>query len=147
MKKFHLAQINIAKAKMDSEIMKGFVDRLDEINQLADQFAGFIWRLQTEDGDSTGIRAFNDPNLIINMSVWKDIKSLKSYVYKSAHVELIRDRQAWFNKMLESQIALWWVPVGHIPSIEEGKQKLDLLDKNGPNENVFTFANTFRKTI
>lgn len=147
MKKFHLAQINIAKAKMDSEIMKGFVDRLDEINQIADHFAGFIWRLQTEDGDSTGIRAFSDPNLIINMSVWKDIKSLKSYVYKSAHVELIRDRQAWFNKMLESQIALWWVPVGHIPSIEEGKQKLDLLDKNGPNENVFTFAKTFRKTI
>jgi hypothetical protein len=149
MKKFHLAQINIAKAKakMDSEIMKGFVERLDEINQIADQFAGFIWRLQTEDGDSTGIRAFSDPNLIINMSVLKDIKSLNSYVYKSAHVELIRDRQAWFNKMLESQIALWWVPVGHIPSIEEGKQKLDLLDKNRPNENVFTFAKTFRKTI
>jgi len=146
---FHLAQINIAKAKaeMDSEIMTGFVQRLDEINQLADQFPGFIWRLQTKDGDSTGIRVFNDPNLIINMSVWKDLDSLKNYVYKSAHVELIRDRQAWFNKMLESQIALWWVPAGHIPSIEEGKHKLDQIEKSGSSEEVFTFARASYKTV
>ena len=149
MTNFHIAQINIAKAKaeMDTEIMLGFVERLDEINQLADQYPGFIWRLQTEDGDSTGIRAFSDSNLIINMSVWKDFDSLKNYVYKSAHVELIRDRQAWFKKMLESQIALWWVPVGHIPNFEEGKMKLRLLEENGPNESVFTFAKSFQQPV
>ncbi len=142
---YHIAQINIAKAKaeMDSEIMTGFVERLDEINQLADQSAGFVWRLQTDDGDSTAIRVFDDSQLIINMSVWESIDSLKDYVYKTAHVELIRDRQAWFNKMLESQIALWWIPAGHIPSIEEGKQKLDELEKKGSNESIFTFAKPY----
>jgi len=142
---FYIAQINItqAKAELDHKIMAGFVNRLDEINKLADQSAGFIWRLQTEDGDSTGIRVFDDPNLVINMSVWRDLESLKNYVYKSAHVELIRDRQAWFNNMLETQIALWWVPEGHIPSIAEGKEKLQAIEKNGPSDIAFSFAKPF----
>ncbi len=81
---------------MDSETMKGFVDRLDEINNLADNSPGFIWRLQTEEGDATSIKAFDDPSLIVNMSVWENIETLKKFVYKSLHVELIRDRDAWY---------------------------------------------------
>lgn len=145
MNKYHLAQINIAKARdtMDSEMMKGFVDRLDEINSLADQSSGFVWRLQTEDGDSTSIQAFDDPNLIVNMSVWENLDSLRRFVYKSAHVELIRDRSAWFNKMVQAHQALWWIPNGHLPSIEEGKERLHHLEKNGPTEYAFTFAKAF----
>ena len=145
MSKFQLAQINIAKGKADvaSPVMKGFVDRLDEINQLADQSPGFVWRLQTEDGDATGIQAFDDPHLIVNMSVWEDLESLKIYVYKSQHVELIKDRSAWFNKMIESQVALWWIPEGHIPSIAEGKEKLEAIEKNGPSDSAFSFAKPF----
>lgn len=140
--KYHLAQINIAQAqnKMDSKHMKGFVDRLDEINALADQSPGFIWRLQTEDGDATSIQAYNDSRMIINMSVWQDIESLKTFVYKSLHVELIQDRDAWFNKMLTLHQALWWIPAGHIPDITEGKAKLDHLQQHGPSKTAFTFA-------
>lgn len=96
MAKYQLAQINIAKARdaMDSETMQGFVDRLDEINALADKSTGFVWRLQTEDGDATSIQAFEDPTLIVNMSVWENIDSLRNFVYKSIHVELVRDRDA-----------------------------------------------------
>ena len=143
--KYNIAQINIAHAKdsMESETMKGFVDRLDEINKLADTSPGFVWRLQTEEGDSTAIQAFNDQSIIVNMSVWEDIKSLKDYVYKSVHVELIRDRDAWFNKMGEQHQALWWVPEGHIPTVEEGKEKLEYIQKNGPSETAFTFAKSF----
>jgi hypothetical protein len=81
---YHLAQINIANAKasMESPVMSGFVKRLDEINALADSSPGFVWRLQTEDGDSTSIQAFDDPSLLINMSVWDNIESLKLFVYK-----------------------------------------------------------------
>ena len=108
MNHYHLAQINIAQSKepMDSRIMKGFVDRLDEINYLADQSPGFVWRLQTEEGDATAIQAFDNPLLIVNMSVWENIESLKKFVYKSLHVELIRDRDAWFNKISEMHQAL-----------------------------------------
>jgi len=145
MKDFHLAQINIAQAKdsMESETMGGFVERLDEINALADNSAGFVWRLQTEQGDATSIKAFEDPMLIVNMSVWEDVESLKHFVYRSAHVDLIRDRDAWFNKIQISHQALWWVPVSHIPSLTEGKERLALLQEQGPNSEAFTFARPF----
>lgn len=140
--KYHLAQMNIAKARdeMDSETMRGFVERLDEINVLADQSEGFVWRLQTEAGDATSIQAFDDPLLLVNMSVWESVEALKHYVYKSAHVELIRDRDAWFYKMIEAHQVLWWVPAGHIPSVEEGKQRLEYLEEHGVSLKAFTFA-------
>jgi hypothetical protein len=145
LKKYHLAQINIAnsRAARDDEIMKGFVDRLAEINGLADGSPGFVWRLQTEEGDATEIQAFDDPLLLVNMSVWESIDALKSYVYKSLHVELIQDRDAWFKKMQKSHQALWWIPAGHTPSIEEAKAKLEYLEANGPSEVAFTFARSF----
>ncbi len=141
----HLAQINIAlaRAQMDSETMSGFVDRLNEINALADRSPGFIWRLQTEEGDSTSIRVFDNPLMLVNMSVWEDLESLKRYVYESAHLELIKSRKAWFDKLPGAHQALWWVPKGHIPSIEEGKSKLDCISQNGPSREAFNFAKHF----
>lgn len=145
MKKFQLAQINIAqgKAPLDSDIMKGFVDRIDEINQLAEVSPGFIWRLKSDEGYATNIQAFDDPSMLVNMSVWESIESLKNYVYKSVHVELVRDRDAWFSKMKNVHQVLWWIPAGHIPSIEEGKEKLHHLQENGPSQVAFTFAKNF----
>lgn len=145
MSKYHLAQINIAYAlgEMDSEIMEGFVSRLDEINAIADKSEGFVWRLQDEEGDSTSIRVFDDPMILVNMSVWEDVKYLKNFVYKSAHVEMIRDRDAWFKKMPTAHQALWWIPTGKIPTVDEGKEKLRLLEENGPTEMAFTFGKTF----
>ena len=142
MSAFHIAQLNIAKAvdALDSETMKGFVDRLDEINSLADTSPGFVWRLQTEYGNATDIQVFNDPDLIVNMSVWEDLESLKDFVYRTAHVDLIRDREAWFKKIQESHQVLWWIPRGHTPSIEEGKRKLLYIQTNGPSDEAFNFA-------
>ena len=129
---------------MDSETMMGFVERLDEINNLADSSPGFIWRLQTEEGNAASFQAYGDPSLIVNMSVWENIEALKIFVYKSVHVELIRDRDAWFNKIITVHQALWWVPVGHIPSVDEGKEKLELLQTNGPGKEAFTFSKPFK---
>ncbi|BFM10070.1 DUF3291 domain-containing protein [Simiduia litorea] len=145
MDRYHLAQINIARARdaMDSETMTGFVSRLDEINALADAAPGFIWRLQTADGDATSIQAFDDPLLIVNMSVWADRDALRAYVYKSLHVELIRDRDAWFEKIAIAHQALWWVPHGHTPTVEEGKARLQHLEEHGPTTYAFTFAKPF----
>lgn len=143
---YHLAQLNIAKAQaeMDSELMSGFVSRLDEINALADLSAGFVWRLQSAEGDATSIRVFEDPLLLVNMSVWEDIESLKKYVYRSAHVELIQDRDAWFHKTQSAHQVLWWIPQGHTPSLEEGKERLEHLNLNGPTSKAFTFAKPFK---
>lgn len=145
MNKYQLAQINIAHSRgvRDDPVMKGFMDRLDEINAIADSSPGFVWRLQTEEGDATAIQAFDDPLLLVNVSVWQDIESLKRFVYKSLHVDLIQDRDAWFTKMQESHQALWWVPEGHLPSVEEAREKLEYLQANGPSETAFTFSKPF----
>jgi hypothetical protein len=141
----HLAQINIARARaeMDSVEMRDFVARLDEINALAERSPGFVWRLKDEANDATAIRVFDDPLMLVNMSVWQDIESLKAFVYRSMHVELIRDRDAWFNKMTAAHQALWWVPAGHVPDTQEAKARLELLRTQGPTADAFTFAKAF----
>jgi hypothetical protein len=143
--KYHLAQINIALAKdeMDTELMSGFVSRLDEINAVADQADGFIWRLQTDEGDSTAIRIFDESLLLVNMSVWGSVASFKNFVYKSAHVELIRDRQAWFHKYVDAHQAMWWIPVGKTPTLEEAKEKLVYIQKYGATATAFHFGKVF----
>ncbi len=145
MAKYHLAQVNIALAKeeMDKKLMEGFVSRLDEINEKADDAKGFVWRLQTEDGDSTAIRVFDKPLLLVNMSVWESIDTLKDFVYASAHVELIRDRQAWFHKVVEAHQALWWIPAGHIPTTKEAKEKLEYIQKHRSTVEAFHFGKPF----
>ena len=144
----HLAQLNIALARddMTSEVMFGFASRLDEINQLAEQAAGFVWRLKDETGESTNataINAFDNPLILVNMSVWENLDALKQFVYKSVHVDLIRDRDAWFHKMPEMHQALWWIPEGSVPSIEDAKARLAHIRANGPTEFAFTFAKNY----
>ena len=145
MTRYHLAQINIAKAMadLDSPLMAGFVSRLDEINALAESAKGFVWRLRSDAGDATSIRAFDDPNVYINMSVWETPEDLKNFVYRSAHVELIRDREAWFSRLSEQHQAAWWVSAGSYPSAEEGRDRLLALREQGPSPDAFTLARPF----
>ena len=141
----HIAQVNIArmKAALDSPIMAGFVARLDEINSLADGSPGFVWRLQTHAGNATYLRPYEDDRILFNMSVWESIDHLKRYVYHSVHVELLRERQSWFERFDGAYSALWWVPRGHTPGIDEAKRRLAHLQDHGPSPFAFTFKKPF----
>jgi hypothetical protein len=140
-----LAQLNIGiiKAPMDSPLMAGFASNLDRINALAEATDGFVWRLQTEEGDATAIRPFENANMLVNMSVWRDLDSLSQYVYKSAHVEPMRKRREWFVRMNEAFLVLWWVPKGHRPSVTEAIERLELLRAQGPTADAFTFRQSY----
>ena len=140
----HLAQLNIghAKAPMDSPLLADFVSNLDRINALADEAPGFVWRLQSEDGNALEFRIF-DEHTLVNMSVWEDVESLREYTYKSAHVEIMKRRKEWFHLMDEMYMVLWWIPAGHIPTIEEAAERLELLRANGPTAEAFTFKQAF----
>ena len=144
-KNYHLAQVNIATMKfpLDDPRMEGFVSRLDEINALAESSEGFVWRLKDETGNATNISAFPDPMLIVNMSVWESPETLKNYVYKSMHVEVMRMRKEWFHLMKEAYYVLWWIPAGHEPTVEEAKEKLELLQSRGPSSEAFDFKHVF----
>jgi len=141
MSRFHIAQVNIARmrAPLDSETMAGFVSRLDEINALADGAPGFVWRLQTDEGNATYLRPYDDERILFNLSVWESVEALKDYVYKTAHAELLRQRRDWFEQFEGAFVALWWVPAGHVPSVDEAKKRLAHLDAHGPSQFAFTF--------
>jgi hypothetical protein len=144
MSRFELAQLNIGKmtGPLDSPLLADFVANLDRINALADSAAGFVWRLQTTEGDATALRPLGDDTLV-NMSVWRDVSSLRNYVYRSAHVDVMRRRKEWFQHMSEAFVVLWWVPAGHRPTVQEAISKLELLRKAGPSEDAFSFRNAY----
>jgi hypothetical protein len=140
----HIAQLNIAKMKfsLDSEEMSGFVDRLEDINALADGTPGFVWRLQAEDDCAVVVDYFGS-DYLVNMSVWENVESLKQYVYRSAHNEVMARRKEWFDRIEQAYSVLWWIPVSSVPSIEEASQRLENLRQNGPNPEAFTFKRLF----
>jgi len=141
----HLAQLNIAKAKYSLEApeIKEFVDNLDPVNNLAESSEGFIWRLKDENGDATNIQAFSDPDVIVNMSVWSSPETLKNFIFKTHHRDFLRRKKEWFDNITKDSYVLWWVPVGHIPTLEEAVEKLEFLRNNGDTPNAFTFKSHF----
>jgi hypothetical protein len=144
-RRFHLAQVNIARmrAPLDDPLLAGFVARLDDVNALADSSAGFVWRLQTDAGDATALRAYDDDRILFNLSVWQTPEALRDFVYRSAHVEVMRQRKTWFERFDGAYYALWWVPAGHIPSIGEAKERLEHLRLHGETARAFSFAKLF----
>lgn len=142
---YHVAQVNIARllAPLDSPQLAGFVARLEEINSLADGAAGFVWRLKTEDGDATALRPYEDDRILVNLSVWKSVEELCEFVYRTPHAEVMRQRRAWFERLAEAWLALWWVPIGHLPSVEEAKLRLELLRTHGAGPMAFTIRQPF----
>ena len=142
---YHLAQLNVGKARaeMDDPVMHGFVSRLDAINALADNAEGFVWRLQSEAGDATALRPFDDDLILVNMSVWETLAALRAYVYKSAHTEVMKNRKQWFEAFGRPYMVLWWVPAGHLPTLQEAKERLERLQRFGSSAEAFTFAHPF----
>ena len=145
MSAYELAQLNIGiiRGPMDSPVMAPFAQNLARINALAEQSPGFVWRLQTEEGNATSIRAFDDPNLLLNMSVWRDLESLTAFVYRSGHAEFMRRRREWFERMDQAFLVLWWVPRGHRPGTAEAIERLELLRSRGPTAEAFHFGKAY----
>jgi hypothetical protein len=142
---FHIAQVNVGTllAPVDAPETAAFVAALDPVNALADVAPGFVWRLQTEDGNATAIKVDDDPLFIVNMSVWESIESLADFVYRSAHAGVMRRRREWFERAPDAYLALWWVEAGHTPSVDEAMDRLRHLRAHGPTATAFTFRKPF----
>ncbi len=142
-----LAQINIAKllAPIDSPLLEDFVNDLDRINQIAEKSNGFVWRLQDESGNATGINPFDEESSIINISVWESIDELKNFVYNSGHLDVFMKRAKWFKKMKTPHMALWWIKSDELPTALDGKNKLLQLEVNGDTQESFSFKQLFEK--
>jgi uncharacterized protein DUF3291 len=144
-RKYHLAQCNIGRARgpIDDPVMAGFVARLADINALADGAPGFVWRLQEDNGNATSIQAFEDSLILLNMSVWESPDALREFVYRSDHASVMRQRRSWFERFEGVYLVLWWVPSGHIPTVQEARERLAHLEKHGDSPHAFSFARIF----
>ncbi len=146
MAKHHLAQINIARMKgvnIDDPIMAEFVANLDRVNALAESSKGFVWRLQDADNNATSLNPYDDEQVIINVSVWENIESLETFVYKTFHTDFLKRRREWFAQFGKAYTAMWWIPKGELPNVEMAIAKLTDLQNNGATELVFDFKNKF----
>lgn len=145
---YHLAELNIAEAffSMDDKRMDGFTGRINAVNALADRADGFIWRLVDEDDSSDGalsLRPFENPNMLVNMSVWADVQSLYNFVYTTVHAKVMKGKPAWFSHLKSHNTVMWWVKDGHVPTLSEAKDKLLYLDEHGPSKTAFTFKDCY----
>jgi Domain of unknown function (DUF3291) len=145
-----LAQVNIARlrAPLDSPLLADFVAALDPVNAAADVAPGFVWRLQTPEGNATSVRAFDwdagsSAGVIVNMSVWRSVEDLAAYVYSDVHRQVLRRRRQWFERMAEAYTALWWVPRGRLPTTEEAEERVRYLRDFGPTPFAFTLREHF----
>ncbi|MGH8352770.1 MAG: DUF3291 domain-containing protein [Pseudomonas sp.] len=142
---YQLAQVNIARTlePLDHPLLRDFVDQLDAVNALAERSPGFVWRLQTEEGDATSIQAFDDPQIIVNLSLWDSFEALRGFVYSGEHLRVLRNRGSWMEQLRTPSLALWWIPAGQLPGLEAAKTALRLLEEQGPSPAAFTFAKPY----
>jgi Domain of unknown function (DUF3291) len=145
-----LAQVNIGRLRepLDSPRLAGFVAALDPVNAAADAAPGFLWRLQTEDGNATAVRAFEwdqagSAGIIMNMSVWESPETLAAFVYSDTHRAVLTKRRQWFERMTEAYTALWWTPRGTIPATQDAEDRVRLLRAHGPTQQAFTLKMLF----
>jgi Domain of unknown function (DUF3291) len=144
---YSLAQVNIALmlAPLSDPLMADFVAQLDPVNALADKSPGFIWRFQTPEGDATALRVYQDDLILFNMSVWDSLTSFSNYVYASEnlHREVMKQRRRWFQRFDGPYTTLWWIPQGHIPTVEEAKERLEYLRVHGESAYAFSLKKPF----
>jgi hypothetical protein len=143
---YHLAELNIGRIvgdTPDDPRLAEFMAALDEINAQAEASPGFVWRLQDDSGNATSITAFDDPRMLLNISVWESVEALAAFAYKTDHAAFLARRGEWFEPPDGPDLVLWWVPAGHIPDTDEAKARLDLLIANGPTAEAFTFRDRF----
>ncbi|CAK1691967.1 hypothetical protein VCRA2121O157_100157 [Vibrio crassostreae] len=143
-----LAQLNIALAKypLDAPEIKEFADNLELVNGIAESSEGFVWRLKDESGDATNIQAFDDPNMIVNMSVWDSVDSLENFMFRTHHRDFMRRKGDWFHRLPEDTYVLWWIEEDHIPTLEEAIERLEHLREIGDTPYAFTFKTNFTES-
>lgn len=141
----HLAQFNVARIRhdLDDPRMAGFVAGLEPVNRLADAAPGFVWRLKDDTGNSTAVRPYPDPRVLVTLSVWRDLASFQAFAYSGVRALALARRDEWFEPPPEPSLVLWWLPAGALPTVEEAVERLEALRAHGPSATAFTTTRVF----
>jgi len=118
---FELAQVNVSRllAPLESPQLAAFMAALDEVNAEGDAASGFLWRLQTEDGNATAVKAFGwdvagSHGVIVNLTTWSSVEALAGFVFSGRHLEIMRQRRQWFHRAAEAPRPCGGSPAGTI---------------------------------
>jgi uncharacterized protein DUF3291 len=138
----HIAQLNVGRPlhALDDPRMAGFMDNLDRVNAIAERSPGFVWRLKDESNNATALRPFDDPNMLVNMSVWESVEALERFVWATVHKQFYNRRGGWFEKLATPHFVMWLIPPGHIPDLAEAKARLEHLTQHGDSEFAFGWS-------
>jgi hypothetical protein len=148
----HLAHSNIAwmHGTLGEPVMLGLASRIEEINRLAEESRGFVWRIPDSETSIPHLEVFRadfpgfDPaRFFYNMSVWESLEDLREYTFFSAHAEMIYERRQWLDSIVGANVALWWIPEGHRPTVLESAERLRHVRNFGPTPYAFTMRHSF----
>jgi hypothetical protein len=146
----HLAQVNVSRllAPLDSPLLAPFVAALDEVNAEGERSPGYRWRLQTESGNATDVEGFgwdvgDSHGVIVNLTTCADTRSLSDFIFGGRHLEIMRRRREWFHPVVEATTALWWIPAGTRPGVEDAEGRVRHLRKHGPSPYAFTIRHHY----
>ncbi len=145
MSKLHLAELNIGRlvAAPGDPRVRDFMDNLDKVNTLGKRMPGFVWMMEGSGEPGMGNTENNigdDPQGVLNLSVWEDMKSLETFVWGTIHKQFYARRRAWFEILGDQHFVMWWVPVGHRPTVEEALDRLGHLKAHGHSDHAFGWA-------
>jgi len=143
--RWQIAQVNVARlnAPLDHPSIDEFRNALERINLLGESQPGFVWRAKGAGFDATDCRVFDDPEILINATVWQSIEHLAAFAYRTEHRDFVRRRLEWFEQPREAFQAIWWVPEGRIPTLDECVERLLHLRRHGPTPFAFDFRTRF----
>jgi hypothetical protein len=148
----HLAELNIGRliAPTDDPRVADFMNNLDRINGLGKRMPGFVWMMEGSGEPGTGNTENNigdDPQMVVNMTVWQDVASLEQFVWNTVHKQFYDRRAEWFEVMKMQDLVMWWVPAGHQPTLAEALERLDHLRVNGDSDHAFGWAHLSAATL
>ena len=137
-----LAQVNVSvlRAPLRHRTMSGFVAAFDSVARLAEESPGFVWHLRSDVGHTV---RDDDGLQVVNVSVWRDYRSLHDFVYRGEHGPLLARRGDWFLPTPQPSTALWWQPDGERPGLEHALGRLRHLRERGPTAHAFSLPRQF----
>jgi len=141
----HLAELNVGRlvAPTDDPRVADFMAALDRVNGLGKRMPGFVWMMEGSGEPGTGnteTKIGGDPQFVANLTVWEDVPSLETFVWKTVHKQFYDRRAEWFEVLGEMHFVMWWVPEGHKPTLDEALERLDHLRAHGDSDVAFGWA-------
>ena len=138
----HLAELNVGRllAPVDDPRVADFMNALDRVNGLGKRMPGFVWMMEGSGAPGTGnteAKIEGDAQYVSNLTVWENVETLEAFVWNTVHRQFYARRQEWFEVLGRMHFVMWWVPVGHKPTLAEALERLEHARTNGDTDHAF----------